>query len=56
MDIAVTVAAQRNQILLNVIARLTPEDYVMDLQPDHRAAILASPLITLQDGMAQQSI
>jgi len=48
--------AQRNEVVVCMIAQLAPVLDVMDLKIAHRAACLAFPAIPLQDAAAQSAI
>jgi hypothetical protein len=49
----VTVVAQRDQVLFAVVAGVTTEFFVMDLDMQRAAAVLAPPRIALEDLQAQ---
>jgi hypothetical protein len=49
MCTGVASSAHRYQVLLGIIAGMTPKLFVVDLQVRHRAAGLASPAITSQN-------
>ena len=46
MDGAMTLRAERNQVLLGIFPRVTTKLLMMDFQVGHRAARLAAPAIT----------
>lgn len=53
MHCRVASIAQRDQVLFRIVARVTPEIFMVDLKVGHRAACLASPTISAEDLVAQ---
>ena len=51
MKLAMTVAAEDNQVLFAVGPHLAPADQVMDLELITPATVLAFPAIALQDSL-----
>jgi hypothetical protein len=52
----VTAAAQDDEVLFAICARLAPADHVVDLEPIAPAAVLAFPAIPLQDFQLQLAV
>src|ERR1035441_8806917 len=56
MGFPVTVPAQRDEIVLHVIAQLAPELHVMNFQSNDGPTALAAPLVALQHRLTQPAI